>query len=463
MINRSAPCLLLCVALLQLGYTGCTESPKPVEQPRTQVQANPTKEPQPPQTQSTTPAPEKKLPQAGVRSLFKVAVEPTVYELPVGALATWRDYAGQKPALLLFSAHPLLDPIPAAEQETVRQLVLTGTAGDIIRRGRLNAADTVFISPQTVSAAIDSGLIAELIYVLPTPGKLSEMSLPEFQKRVFHSGFLTDKEALALTMKNGVISGTVRGLPLRCVHPEALPKINRPVLVHVDLGYFKNLYVNEVKTPAYDLLYRTAASLHKADYPVLAVTLSYSNQEAEFGLESRFLISNLADLLRHPSMFEGNIPVSWKLRSDALYAGALFSSDKAMEFSIKAAETNPDDPAALYLLALIQLEQRQSAAALATLDRAVALDPGYALQYLDMADAWQQADQVLALREKAAKVFADNPIIRIQIAELLINSGKGKEALPIILSLQQLPWSTTYHPDVPEILKQMATVANSGH
>lgn len=399
--------------------------------------------------------------------LFKESVEPEIFELPSGALSTWRKFSAEKPALLLFSAHPFLEQVPAGDREEVRQLVRNGTVGDIIRRGRLNVADTALISPQTVSAAIDAGLIAELIYVLPTSRKLAEMSLTDFQQRAFSAGFLTEKEALALTIKEGIITGSVRGLPFRCVHPEALPKINRPVIVHLDLGYFKNLYVNEVKTPAYALLYQTATALRSAAYPVLSITLSYSNQEADYSLESRFLISNLSDLLRRPALLDGGTPASWQLRSDALYAGAMFATDKAMELSIKAAETNPDDPAALYLLSLIQLEQRQSAAALATLDRAVALDPGYALNYLDLADAWLQSPghnstvQVLALLNKANAAFPENPFILIQIADLLIGSGKEKEGLSIVQSLKQLSWSPTYHPKTAYLLAEMAKAASA--
>lgn len=403
-------------------------------------------------------------PPAAVRSLalFKEPIEPAVFELSVGALAAWRNFAEQKPTLVLFSTHPFLNPLPPGEGEAIRNFVHTAPAAELVRRGRFNVPDPAFLPPQAVSAAIEAGLLGELIFVLPTTKTVDKFALADFQQRAFAAGFLSEPEALDLKSKAGVISGKVRGIPFRCVHPNALPKLDRPVIVHIDLGYFKDLYVNDVKTPVYNLLYQTARSIRDTAWPALAVTLSYSNQEAEFSLATRFMISNLATILQHPELLEGGTPPSWKLLADARFAAAMFAETTAQELITRAAEVAPDDPDALYTLSQQLFQQLQPAEAFATLDRAVAIDPGYALAYLELAETgaeqgrWEKTEEMLA---KARLIFPNNPFIAISQADLLIRRQRGQEAVPLLNELQQLPWSPVYHPNVPDLLRQMLAAA----
>lgn len=418
-------------------------------------------------TTATAPAAAKQVrqnkPTFPTHALFKEPVEPQVFELASGALVIWRNLADQKPALVLFSVHPFLEPLPESERKSIRNFVRTASPAELVRRGRFNVPDTAFVPPQTVSAAIASGLIGELIFVLPTTRTVDQVSLPSFQQKAFAAGFLSEKETLALKLQDdGVISGRVRGIPFRCVHPDALPSISRPVIIHVDLSYFKDLYVNDVKTPLYNLIFQTAQSIRNAGWKSLAATLSYSNQEAEFSLETRYLISNLATLLLHPDLLESNPPLSWQLRADASLANATFAEETAQELIAQAVEVAPDDPDALYALSLQKFQQKQPDEAFALLDRAVAIDPGYALAYLDLAETGIELGQVKKAEElfnKAASIFPHNPFIRIKLAHLLIEGNRGTEAIPLLRELQQLPWSSTYHPETTRLLKQMLDYA----
>lgn len=405
-------------------------------------------------------APRTTLP--GTHALFKEPVTPAVYELASGGLATWRQHAEIKPALVLFSLHPFLDPLRNENVHGIKEFVRTAAPTELIRRTRLQTPDPILLPPQTTSAAIAAGLISELIFVQPSTQKMTEASLASFQQRTFDAGFLTAEEARALTLKDDTISGTVRGIPFRTVHLDALPKITGPVLVHIDLGYFKELYVNAIKTPAYPLIYKLISEIREADWSTLAVTLSYSNQEVDFSLESRFMIATLADVLYHPALLDGGIPASWTLRANALYAAEMFAESKAQELLAEATLTNPDDPAAFYDFSLVLFRLKNNPEAFAALDQAVALDKGYARAYLDLTNAGMalgDKEQSLKLLSKAAASFPDNPFIRISRCDLLIRLGRGSEALPLLQQLQELPWSTVYHPGVPGLLQEMIEVA----
>jgi len=47
----------------------------------------------------------------------------------------------------------------------------------------------------------------------------------------------------------------------------------------------------------------------------------------------------------------------------------------------------------------------------------------------------------------------------MDLASRLIEAGQSKEARPIIAELRALPWSETFHPDIPEALREMAAAA----
>ncbi|TLM65412.1 MAG: hypothetical protein FDZ69_10115 [Deltaproteobacteria bacterium] len=411
---------------------------------------------------ATVTAPAPVISPPATRALFVDKVTPAVYELPSGALATWRQLAGHEPALVVFSAHPFLTPLHDEDRATVRAFVREAPPAELVRRGRALVADPVLTSPQTVSAAIEAGLVTEVVYVQPTTRPADKMSLADFQRNAFAAGFLSEQEALSLVQRDGVISGTVRGRPFRCAHPEALPRIDRPVIVHLDLGYFKDLFVNDIKTPLYDLLHQTVTAIRDAGWPVAAVTLSYSNQEAEFSLETRFLISNLADLLEHPEWLEAGAPPAWKMRADARMSRAMYAEGKAAELTAQAAEISPADPDAIYDLAFLRLSQRRTEEGLALLARAVESDTGYALAYLELIEEavtqgqWKTAE---ILFSKAIAAFPDNPFIRIGQADQLIRRERGREALPLLQELQQLPWSSEFHPATPALLREMIAVA----
>lgn len=398
------------------------------------------------------------------KSPFREAMEPILYELPSGALATWRDFAPLKPALILFSSHPLLLPLYEEDRRDIRNLILNAPHQEIVRRSRLWSADPLFLPPQTISAAIDAGLFSELIFVFPTDKNGEEVSLAAFRNQAMAAGFLTKSEAQALTLNEGIISGSVRKTPLRVAHPLRLPKLLKPTIIHLDLSYFEKLYINEIKTPVYDLIHATILDIKDAAPPTLAVTLSYSNQEATYGLESRFMINDLAAILRNPQYLDTTAPASWSLRASSFYFATMFSESKADELTLQAAKANPDDPAALFNLAVLHLKQKRSAEGFAALDKAVALDRGYALAYLDLAmngRAMGEKEKSIELLRKATEAWPENSISRVDLAYLLLENDHRKEAAALLQELKKLPWSVNLHPQIPGFLNALSDAAQS--
>jgi tetratricopeptide (TPR) repeat protein len=277
------------------------------------------------------------------------------------------------------------------------------------------------------------------------------------------AGFFTADEAAALTLKDASFSGTLRGLPFEAIHYLALPEVNEPMVLHIDLSYFQGLYDNEIKTPLYELIHQAASTLNQSGWKPLATTLSYSTLEGEIALETRFVISNLAEILANPSLLAAeSMPSAWGLRAEGLYAADMFTESKKLELYREAAELAPNDPTALYDLFQAHFMAKEIDQALATLDRAVAFDPGYAATYLALADMAlkdSNAPITFELLTKAKPFFPYNPFVDLQRADLLLQKGDSKAAIEVLETLKQEQWSTLYRSEMPSVIDNMLQAA----
>lgn len=395
--------------------------------------------------------------------IFDEPTEAHRFELPSEALQIWRHSKSVKPALVLFSIHPLLVPVAEERKQDISELIRSGDADTFKNRGSFFRVNPALAPTQTVTAAIDNDLFSEVIWVIPTQSKVEELSLDVFRKQVVDAGFLTEQEGSTLSYSEGVTSGTVRGLPFRAVHPDVLPDLDKPVVIHFDTGYFKGMFKNEVATPLFDILHQTVSRVMQSEWQVYSTTLSYSTQELMFSLDVRFLITNLAKIIENPELLQ-QMPPAWKLHGDSMYIGKMYMETKAQEIIEEALVAAPDDPTIVYTLSQIRFQQGRAEEAFTLLDRAVQLDPGYATAYMQLSDTGienGQFDKSLVLQRKAISQYPENPFLKINEAGILIAMGNTDEAITKIETLQKLPWSPAFHPNIFADLNAMAEYARN--
>lgn len=390
--------------------------------------------------------------------LLSEPAAPIVMELPSEAIPVWREALPQPGTLVLMSIHPFLQPIEAERATDVAALVRAGSREIFRQRGSFYRADPALVPTETVSAALLGGLFKEVLWVFPVSTPVEQLSLEAFRKQLTGAKFLTDEEAAKLTLNAGIFAGTVRGVPFRAVHPRALPKLDGPFVVHIDLGYFRGLYQGEVKTPLYDVLHESCQGLKTAGWRPLVVTLSYSTIEGQNSHDVRFLLTNLVEILRNPKLLD-EMPASWAKRGEALYAINFFLDSKVREMYQQNAADNPKDAAAQYDYYRSLFEQKKVTEALTQLDKAVALDSGYAAAYLELAQIAEKDGNLAVAAEllgKGGRVFPENPFIDLYRARFLLQIGQVDEAKPLISRLQQLTWSKRLHGQIPEAIIQMS-------
>ncbi len=426
--------LLFCLSLTLL--IGCEQTPQQTAEP----------------VPTASPATTEPAPSAPSGSgLFHQPTQPVLVELPSEALPHWRTETTSKPALVLFSFDPLLKPIDASLRERSRELALSGTAAQLRKHGSYNVAEPLILPTQTLDAALDAGLFSKVYWIFPSKVPPEQLELERFRGQMLEQNFMTEAEVASLNLNFGRFTGSVRGVPFEAVHYRQLNEIAGPLVLHIDMSFFRGLYDNEIKSPLYGLLRETTDSLRGLNWQPLSTSLSFSTLEGANALDVRFMISHLAELLRQPEMLEKEMPQAWQTRSEALYAGDMYSESKKLELAQKIAQLAPQSAAAHYDRFQALFTGKQIEPALDALHRAVELDAGYGAAYVQLAQMAAQDNNLataLDLLGRAEPLFPENPFIPLQMAHLLTLSGQPQAAAEKLASLPQ-NWSPLFHQKVP--------------
>ncbi len=395
-------------------------------------------------------------------SLFKVALPAEGFELPTQALHSWRQHSGQKPQLVLFSLHPFLQPVPSACADQAKRLTLEGSESDLYTRGSYYRPDPAILSKQTVSAAINAELFSAITWVFPSPQPIESMNLEDFRQQAVEAGFFSAEEAATMTIADLQLTGSVRGTPITVVHPTQLPEIKSPLILHIDLSYFKGLFRDGVKTPVYDLLHDTAVGLRQTGWEPLETTLSYSTEEGELSLDTRFLIEDLKALIRDPAVLDGDMPALWQLRADAMASRIIAQNASALEYYQQANQLAPEQASSHFDLYRLNNRIGNMSQALEHLQQAVKLDKAYGLAYFEQLQPALQNGNLAEADRYHTKIIAtapQNPFFLLQYIELLLSQNRIAEALNHLEMLEQEKWSLHYHPQVPGALQKLKQMA----
>ncbi|PLX93582.1 MAG: hypothetical protein C0621_07170 [Desulfuromonas sp.] len=443
--------ILLCAIALSL--TACEKQPPPATQPT----SAPQHDSQPLQMENGASTSSLRDSQLLLRQPFDLER----YEVPSQALQTWFDLRRQHPALILYANDPLLQRTSPEIQENL----LTVLKQRDLSRLRVDIANPALLPPMTLHAALELGLFSSVYWVVPVESSLDTFSLDIFKDQMLQLGALSDDEARTLTLRDGIISGTVRGVSFHALHPDAALSLDGPAVLHVDLSYLAPLYHGEIKTPLYPLIYRTLQHLRDQNLNVIASTFSYSQLFGQVPLGSRFLGRTLAQIFATPDMLAKNVPPQWQERADALYLPELFQSDKARTILLQRVSEQPDDPSLHYALYTLSRKVKSAQSeALAHLDNAVKLDASYALEYQKLAPQAEERgrpDEALRMLRLAHDAAPENPYYTLELARGLMTAGLQSEAYSLVQGLQKLDWSPYFYPDMPTFLANLALRSDS--
>lgn len=385
-------------------------------------------------------------------------------EVASDAIPLWRAYRGIKPTFVMLTDHPFLQPIPEAQAKEVDNLVQKGSPEDFVRTGRFSGPNPTLLLQHAVSAALRNHFFSEIIWILPARTEVKTLDLDDFRKLASDAGILNAAELESLTLNDNVIEGEIRGVPLKVATPHSLPKLEGPVILHMDLTFFPAIYKTEISTPIYQLVQETLTAVRNTNWQLAAATLSFSTGRELVDLRLRFLGYQLAEIFQNPDLLDQALPESWLKRGNIFYLENFFQPEKMLEIAQNLEKVHPEDPGIKFELYHIHRLLRADVQAEQFLDQAVNLDRAYAEEYLirayqELENA--QLNKAIDLFEKAARVFPDNHLIPLQMAIIHLELGQKKTALPLIRDLRNQTWSPVFHSDIPPLLADLWNRAQS--
>lgn len=399
------------------------------------------------------------------RPILAQPAEAVMVELATDALPIWRAYKDRRPTLALLSNDPFLQPIPADLLARAKALALHGSSREVRKQTAPFATNPVLLPTMALSAALAADFFAEVVWVVPAANGPESFSLADFRRQLEESGVASKEEAAAFQQGEGGYRGAIRGTPFRAVLHSELPNLAGEIVCHLDLSFFAPLYKNEVRTPLLPLLNNTLATLNQAAWPVVATTISLSNLDGATPLDSRFLQDILREIFAQPSLLAADPPMVWKGQTDLFYLANLFQYEQAVETASAMTTAAPKDAAAHYALYKVSRLQKQSAEALASLDRAVALDAVYALEYAllaPVATSKGRPDEAARLLTLAVGALPGHPHLQLDLAYALSLAGEQARAVALLDNSLVSDWSEIYYPGLAATLLEYRTTIAAG-
>jgi hypothetical protein len=394
-----------------------------------------------------------------------------VAEYPAEVLAVWRRYAEVHPTLLLLSSDAMLTEVPESLRPEVAGLIASAPVETLARRSAPHGPDPLLLPVMTVDAALRAGWLGELALALPLRDVDQELSAEALGERLLEKGAASAAEVESLQVDDHRLRGAVRGVPLVAAILPTLPPLAGPVIIHIDLSYFQQLYKNEVATPLIPLVLATLTTLRELRLETLAVTFSYGNREQRVALDVRFVGEILGRLIERPEMIDQPLPVNWRRQGEILALANFFQKDRIREIALAMDRDAPGSAWVKFDLYRSAAEHHEGSSALGYLAEAVALDGNYALEYSTLAGmAYEKGrpDEALRMLKLAAESFPDNPQLRLEMAQLAAELGDGESAQHLVEQLRELPWSPVFFAGMPayldgfaEALKSRETAGNS--
>lgn len=411
------------------------------------------------QPQSTSPLPA--VVKSSAKILFKEDLSPVVVEEQANALTHWREFREKKPVLLVFSAK-VIRPIPEPLKAEVDQLLVSGTPEELNCRIARPAPDRLLAADMGVATALRQGYFSRVIWVAPLEEGAVLLPLAQFKENYRQvAGGWGDEIDSFREIEDGTFTGTLAGIPVDVVTMAQLPKIVEPMIVHIDAGFFASTYSNQVKTPLYTTMKAHFEKIATRSYHPLLVTVSHDNLDYEAPLAMRFLGSEISAFVANPALLV-QPAATMKLRGEMMYLDSFFQPEmieqKAREL-VQRDAANADNHYSLYR-ALRQAKKLDQG--MASLEKAIALDPVYADEYIELvnhAAENKQGEAALAMLDSAIRALPDNPLVKLRKAQLFIELGRGKEAVVILHDLKRLPWSDIYYPRIRQDIDALLTLA----
>ena len=262
-------------------------------------------------------------------------------ESNVQTLMAWADAGVKAEVLVHIDGMDDMAIFPTSLHETIKN-----TADHLERKNSavVNRIATIVENGGTVNIGYKAGMYQRVIWVLPSPGPITDLPLENFKQVLMARRGYPASELSDFAISGKHITGTISGIPLTITSLEDLEVAGEIALLDIDLAYFSGL---QAVSPDYKAgtaaLLNVLRVLKRKKIPAVMATINHSSLNQTAPLDIRYYAGIIEENLGDPSLLAGPVPDKYNLMIEAENALKAGNYNEAAALYAGLAKSRPFD------------------------------------------------------------------------------------------------------------------------
>ena len=230
-------------------------------------------------------------------------------------LMAWADAGVKAGVLVHIDGMDDMAVFPTSMHETIEN-----TADHLERKNSavVNRIATIVENGGTVNIGYKAGMYERVIWVLPSPGSVTDLPLDNFKQVLMTRRGYPAAELSDFAVSGKHITGTISGIPLTITSLEDLEVEGEIALLDIDLAYFSGLQaVSSEYEPGTGALLNVLRVLKRKKIPAVMATVNRSSLNQMAPLDIRYYAEIIEETLADPSLLAGPVPDKYNLMMEA--------------------------------------------------------------------------------------------------------------------------------------------------
>ncbi|MBI5640953.1 MAG: tetratricopeptide repeat protein [Nitrospirae bacterium] len=320
------------------------------------------------------------------------------------------------------------------DDEKIRetQSLLERKQTELIGKRLDSGADELMNMGNYLYAAYRTGMITEIYWIYTSESMKNDRMLPWVKEMLMAKGYPREEIQNTFGLRNGLIKGTIYGIPFTVCVLEDLPTFRDPVLLDIDIDFFVNDIRQAPPKTLVSSIKKFREDMLKAKLKFDIATIAFSLNLDFTPLEYKHLGYAVKRLLENPS--EELTSEGWKsfmLLSEADMHYRNGQVQTSIDTLLKVLRANPADSAAHYYLAYLHTLSGQYKSALPHAVEAAKEDQDYSRGLAHLANLISEKDYNAAMTflNKAEEMAPGSSHAAKVRGDIYFNQGLYQKAL----------------------------------
>ena len=256
-------------------------------------------------------------------------------------LMAWADAGARADVLVHIDGTDDLAIFSTSLHETIKN-----TADHLERKNSkvVNRIATIIEKGGTVNIGMKAGMYERVIWVVPSPGSVTDLPLENFKQTLMMKRGFTAQELEDFAVSGKHITGKIAGVPLTVTSLEDLETAGEIALLDIDLSYFVGLQAASADyRPGTTALLNFLRVLKRKRIPAVMATINRASISQTAPLDIRYYADVIEEILIDPSLLEGTVPEKYNLMIQAEKALGEGHYGEAAALYAGLVKAHPDD------------------------------------------------------------------------------------------------------------------------